>query len=197
MNRPTICKTVATILAVCAANLAAATEFRHAEDTHRWTNVSGAPGYFVEALAAPQRGYYAVDVNERGDSPIEINLSANTLSSNSPHHANTRTLTSQSGTPTGPGGTTVGVDHYISAVQVCLNGNKIKGVRLWGKMLNPSGDPRNEKEVQYSRPNCLGMWSNKVACGPDKVATGVRAHYVYSFQGFSGISLRCAKVEPV
>lgn len=70
-------------------------------------------------------------------------------------------------------------------------------VRIWGRSLKNDG-ALNVAEIksEYELPNCNGNWGAKVSCGDDKIATGIRAHAKESWNGFSGLTLRCGKVIP-
>lgn len=104
-----------------------------------------------------------------------------------------------------------GPHEYITALQVCTTDkkdttkNKLKGIRLWGRILNPETGalgPVNTPEDQ-ARPHCK-KWHPKVECPDGEVATAIT---VYSEMGRAypaaplhssakGISLGCRKVQP-
>jgi hypothetical protein len=187
-------------LALSLSLPAAATEFKAIPSTERWTSVSGVADEYREILAGPNNGYSELIVWERGDEPVFIEVRSQTLSSSNPEFVRMREVK----VPDAPAGASyskvgIGNDRYITSVQVCLNNDRIKGIRLWGKVLSPNGTPKNEHDDQFALPNCMGKWKDRVSCGPDKIATGMRFyyttdHFVHHY-AFSGISLRCAKVE--
>lgn len=171
-----------------------AENFDHTSSTHRWTNISGEPGEKEEWLAPNNQGFYSLSVHEKSDDPRWIELQANTLSSDDPRNAGSPDLKVGANNVSRSNKTAnVGSDHYVTAVQVCVNNDKIKGVRLWGKTLTPAGLPNREKDDEFTRANCNGKWQTKVSCGPEKVATGLRAYRAKN--SFGGLALRCSKIE--
>jgi len=199
MSARTLAAAVSLCLGFAAAMLpgtGAARDFTSVTNSERWTNVSGVAGRFFEARAGNDGGLFAIEVNERTDDPIEFRAYENTLSSSSPNQSNVHDFKLDEKFPTGISKVSVGADHYITAVQVCVKSDKIKGLRVWGKMLGTDGKPKNETDDSFTLPNCYaGKWYDKIECGPEKVVTGLRAHYTEWFKGFSGISLRCAKLQ--
>lgn len=91
--------------------------------------------------------------------------------------------------------------HFVTAVQVCENNRRIKGMRLWGRRLDSSGVPTGEPLLgEFKRTNCGAKdWAEKVGCGDDLIALGLRANYYGNLPGSetssSGITLLCGKVK--
>lgn len=193
-------KAFATSCAAILTSAAGATDFRPVTSSERWTDISGVAGEYREILAAPGSGYSEMEVWERADKPVLINVRVMTLSSDKPRFVRVREVeVPEARSPQSYERVDVGNDRYITSVQVCINNDRIKGIRLWGKLLSPNGTPKNEHNDQFSLPNCMGKWRERVSCGDDKVATGMRLyyttdHFVHDY-GFSGIALRCARVE--
>jgi hypothetical protein len=194
---------------VCMAVLAATfTAHGHAEDferdqpTARWTGTSGTgDSAFLEYTPSVNLGIYGVGVAETGDKPQEINFLNNILSSGAGRTLGGEFLQLFNGS-TGFKYAKLPADHFVTAVQTCVNNNRIKGVRLWGQRLGTSGLPTgNSRQVDFTRTNCGSKdWAEKVACGEEKVAVGARANYYGNYTGsktsFSGITLLCAKLKP-
>ena len=92
-------------------------------------------------------------------------------------------------------------DHYITAIQVCLNNKKdaskkrIKGLKLWGASFNLDGSLKMSSTPRvHTLPNCKS-WQPKVACPAGQIAIGIKGFYVSNTIGFAGLALRCASLQ--
>lgn len=166
--------------------------------------VSGVPGE-VKELLPPVNTFdvavYMIDVTENYDNPIELRVHFNRLQDGGsktvglPVLAKTATM---SYGPTSTQKTTVGQTHHLTALQVCVNNDKIKGIRTWGKTIKADGtlSVKETYDPSFELPNCKDQWKSKVSCGEGKVVTGIRAHYKYANKGFSGLAIRCTEFVP-
>ncbi len=87
----------------------------------------------------------------------------------------------------------VGAERVITSIQVCLNNDKIKGVRVWGADFDAQGNPRRDDAIhsEFKRPNCGNNgWQQRRTCPGNQVAVGAR--FESGAKGFSGLSLICA-----
>ncbi len=187
-------------LALGSAAWVPTADFKQDSATHVWKGtVSGVAGTVFEYLAPYDRGLHKLVVWENVDDPYKISVYKNLLSSTTTSSGIGTTLESREVKLGSSSVETVDVgdSHYITAVQVCTNNNKIKGVRIWGRSLKNDG-ALNVAEIksEYELPNCNGNWGAKVSCGDEKIATGIRAHAKEPWNGFSGLTLRCGKVIP-
>lgn len=93
-------------------------------------------------------------------------------------------------------------DRAITSLQVCINNQKVKGVRIWGANFDNDGKPKNDSAIfsEFKRPNCgSNQWVQKVSCPAGKVAVGLRVENSHKteedgnrYKGFMGLSLICA-----
>lgn len=91
---------------------------------------------------------------------------------------------------------TVGEHKVITAVQACINNEKIKGIRLWGVHVNKDATlGKIAKKAEAKRKNCKSNgWAKKLSCAKNKIVTNMRFHYKNKKDGFSGISIQCSKI---
>ena len=74
---------------------------------------------------------------------------------------------------------------------------KLKGARIWGGKIDDAGHVTPvSPSTKFERTHCK-RWQPKVACGDQKIATGIRGYFydVYD-KGFSGMGLRCSTIAP-
>ncbi len=84
-----------------------------------------------------------------------------------------------------------------AGVQVCMNAKRtrVKGIRLLGANISATGQVTHSSayDAEFTRPNCTGTWETARRCASDRVATGVRFHYIGD--SLTGIALECQRVE--
>lgn len=170
--------------------------------------VSGRSGNVAEVRFDPASlstatgdGLFQVESHEQGDRPVKFYFSGAPLD---PALA-TRTsfqIVEIAGSGyglTNPMRTNIGSDRVATAIQVCVNNDRIKGVRLWGKVVNQDGSlGANERQAEDKRTNCgANDWAARVACGPEKAISAVRLHKRAdgSSQSFSGVSIACSRIR--
>lgn len=160
--------------------------------------VSGVKQIFIDTVepGGSYHGLYGLTLEEDGDYACKMTAKTrhiNTASEKVTEDQLTR-YCSNPGSPKTVAFTLQ--DRYIRGVAVCLNAaeNNIKGIRIYGADLDKSTgdlDPKGEKE--FSRTNCK-HWKTAKYCGVNKIAVGVDVHH--STTKYSGIALRCKKVDP-
>ena len=136
---------------------------------------------------------------ERTDDPITFNIYESPLNPNEAKSTfavqlnalNHRTAYGDSKSAT------LGSDRAATAIQACVRNDKIKGLRLWGKVVRPNGKlGQNTAKAEYKRTNCRQKdWKTKITCGADRIITGLRFHSVNANKGFSGLAIRCGKIK--
>lgn len=88
---------------------------------------------------------------------------------------------------------------YINGVNVCLNskGDRIKGVKIFGKKLNRSnGSLSDAGSKKFERTNCK-TWKTIRYCPAGKIAVGVKISYTKQSlisDEFGGLALVCRTV---
>jgi hypothetical protein len=191
---------VAAVAVLWPAHARAGDFFRD-DATRRWTATSGSgDSSWLEHTPSANEGIYGIGVAETGDKPQEINFLNNILSSGAGKTMGGEFLRLFNGA-TGMKYATLPTDYYITAVQACVNNNRIKGLRVWGTKLDANGLPTGALvSAEFQRTNCgANDWAEKVSCGAEKVAVGARANYYGNFTGskttFSGITLHCGKTK--
>ncbi|OWU83967.1 hypothetical protein ATO6_16300 [Oceanicola sp. 22II-s10i] len=90
--------------------------------------------------------------------------------------------------------------HFVTGISVCMNRreDKIKGIRLIARPINPDGTIDNSTNPyvdSFARPNCAtNHWSNQVDCPANNVVVGLRAVYSHD-SGAKGIQPVCAQIN--
>lgn len=163
------------------------------------TAVSGyAGGYKTLTPGTDFFGLYGIQWWEKTDDPRQLTVHA--------HHINL--FNTKKGTAKlndGASGNAkfalvAGNSLNIYKVQVCTTDknkatdNKLKGVRVWARSIEYKKKVvlKTESAAYEAKHTGCKKWHPAVACGDDKIAVGVRAHYATS--NFFGIALICRKV---
>jgi len=138
----------------------------------------------------PEDRYYAV----RGIRTCEPNTSVNVVPAFLHPNANKNIQTAWfAGSSTGNMKSVELPEGYLlSSAQVCTdkNDHELKGVRIWGHKLDPSGRPITPTGPQeFTRDGCK-KWGEKVSCATGTIAQSIR------YYAPAGISLVCSKAEP-
>lgn len=195
------------LLAFASVAWAAVTFFMTGGGT--WTAVSGLEHVYSSTYApnSSRSGVSGFTFWEFGDDPMAIQILTTKLCTDNCKATDTHQIATEDDFKILSYAQTWTVkadtDHYITAVQVCLNNTddaakrKIKGLKVWGARIDSSGKLQYDKEANsHELPNCYG-WSSIVSCPDGKVATGIRAHWVSGKAGFAGIALYCAGLKEV
>ncbi len=205
--RPMRTKGLLCVISVVCLSIPAnaAQRFRHVEGGHEWTPVSGFSGNIKEVLAdAATKALGAMYFMEKSDDPRLVSVYQQTLVSDGEgaRAGAAGELKLRDGAEGGTQSLDAGTSAYITAIQVCTNDRrdssdrKIKGVRAWSAALKADGTLLpNATPAAFERNNCR-QWHAKVSCAPGSVVTGVRGHSNLEERAFSGLSVRCTKLEP-
>ncbi|MCP5265894.1 MAG: hypothetical protein H6934_07265 [Burkholderiaceae bacterium] len=196
------------ILAGLAATLSPvhAAAFEWDVSTEVWVaTMSGRAGTAIEARSRwPTRdgAYQIVGYEDGSDRPTRFRVSWGSIDPN--------TLDGDSSTIEIPGQpynalnaamtVNIGADRVATAIQVCLNNDRIKGLRLWGKAVGRDGTLGNsERKSEARRNNCHDSgWSARVGCGTKKAISALRFHKRSDGKNkwsFSGISIACSRIR--
>lgn len=197
MSKRHISVVVAGLLISTAA--LAATEHMLGDAT--WTSQVTGTGDTLSPVYGPQDAYqalYGVTLHEQRGRATELTLMS--------RHLNTG-ADEKTAMPWGPDWTkptapmTVqfnNQDTYVRGIAVCVNANgeRLKGVRLYGtKLDHETGALTHADETkEIVRPSCTD-WQPAQYCPDAHVATGLH-HTSVADKGFSGLALRCQQVEP-
>lgn len=182
------------------SSIALAASFTHDSATHNWqSQVSGTPGTITEHVVNSSRGLHKIIGWEKSDAPItfaiyESSLNPDNAASVRAAQVEARSWTSATGSLKSA---TLGSDRAAVAIQACINNDRIKGLRLWGKTVKSNGELGNgETQAEYKRTNCgKNDWKQKLSCASDRVITGVRFHSLNATKGFTGVAIRCSKIK--
>ena len=144
----------------------------------------------------------ALDIREATDDVVRIKMMVDYINPDAPLGTTNNNIWFDYDVP-GRGAPTsgaliadVGAHKAATAVQVCLNNDKIKGIRLWGVHVNKDASlGNNAAKTEVKRKNCKSNgWAKKVSCAKNKIITNMRFHYKKKQTGFSGISIQCGKI---
>jgi hypothetical protein len=183
--------------ASCVSAIAWARVFHHTGG-NSWTGISGMNGGYADEYLTPSSfGFYGIIGLEKSDDAVEFNIKTNSLTdTGDPTYGSWGVIKLDDGNPDSKKDADLGSDQYVTAVQVCVTNDKIKGVRIWGARLLEDGSLQPISQPgEYKRTNCKGNWKTKVSCPSGKIATGVRAYSVEVHKGYGGLALRCSTVE--
>ena len=155
------------------------------------------PSAHVESPGGDYQGLYEMSMWEDGDSPCKLAAKS--------RHVNTYkgdTVTWKDSRCNAKSKKTVSfsnTDTYIDGVQVCVNGggDRVKGVKIFGKKLNRStGALTDAGSKKFERTNCK-TWKTTRYCPAGKVASGVSIGYqLQQFipNNITGLALECRSV---
>lgn len=174
--------------------------------THAWlSSVSGVSGTVVEEYVLPaSTGLHRLDGAEHNDRPVVFFVYGAGLSPDDAASRRVRTAKVSPGTDKWSEGSSksanIGADRVATGVRVCVNNDRIKGVRLYGRVVNRDGSlGASENSDAYDRTNCgANDWSRTLTCGAGKAISGLRFHALtrgISSESFSGISIACARIR--
>jgi len=172
----------------------------------KWTSVSGVAHVHKKQYKpkSTKYGLSSFNFSENKDDPVQINVGTTELCNNNCKSGDSHKL--QVRDPMGAmlpqlWGVAVAEDHYVTAIQVCLNGKddsakkKIKGLKLWGSRLKADGTLVADSSPNKKELNNCKEWQDKISCPSGKIATGVKAHYVSDKVGFAGLALHCSSIK--
>lgn len=205
MTKPSLiaATAIASLTAIAWTPLA---NYGYKSGTHFWrAAVSGVPGSVIEItppeMNQPHQASLAVhkiSLYENYDNPTKISVGFNALKdggSGTMYPIPKRTTDAILG-PESSASAGVGNTHHMTALRVCVNNEKIKGLMVWGRAIQPNGKlSAAEVQDKFELPNCKDQWQEKIECGEGKVITGIRAHYKNAAKGFSGLAIRCTGIE--
>ncbi len=186
-------------------------QFIFAENTLNWLhNVSGVAGSVVETKASftcnDNRGVdrqcskiFALDIREAADDPLRVNMHVDRINPDILLGGVPRWYDVPGrGTATSKDMlVNIGGHRAATAVQVCVNNDKIKGIKLWGVDIKKDATLGTKTyEDVATRKNCKASnWADKVSCGNNKIIAKFRFHYKSTKSGFSGIAIQCGKIK--
>lgn len=176
------------------------TSFAWKPETSVWkATISGVPGEYFEIGAPGDWAIYGIGLVEHLDDPYKIKVRFNRLTNDAqpPPQGTSRETKSPIIVNDEPEQVaTAGGTHHMTALRVCTNNDKIKGLQVWGRFIRKDGTLSEETGPDsFVRKNC-SEWGERVACGENKVITGVRAYYKSKEKGFSGLAIRCTAMQP-
>ncbi|MBM4355407.1 MAG: hypothetical protein FJ109_16745 [Deltaproteobacteria bacterium] len=173
-----------------------------------WTEVSGVKHALHKQFApnSTKEGVSEFVFFEKTDDPVSIRVGTRKLCDNDCKAGDSHNLQVRDADP---GFLTLpqlwyaaaDEDHYVTAIQVCLNGRddlskaKIKGLKVWSARIDDSGKLVYDNSPNKEELNNCKEWSNKVSCPDGRIATGVRAHYISDSKGFAGLALYCSNYK--
>ncbi|MCP5265895.1 MAG: hypothetical protein H6934_07270 [Burkholderiaceae bacterium] len=193
----------AALVLVPMGSPAVAAKFAWVDSTRVWlAGVSGVAGNITpgsEVMMPRSIGLHRLDGWEHNDKPVRFasyGAPLDPASAVSRRIATTTIFAVDSVAAGSLKSVDVGSDRVATAVQVCVNNNRIKGVRLWARRVRSDGslDPA-ETSDEYKRTNCASNgWKARLSCGSGKAIQGLRFH---SFDGhsYSGIGIACASIR--
>lgn len=143
------------------------------------------------------QGLYEIRMWEDGDVPCKLTAKSRHVNTYSGKNATTNKCNGSAKSEKNVAFTNS--DTYINGVQVCLNskGDRIKGVKVFGKKLNRSnGSLSDAGSKKFERTNCK-TWKTIRYCPAGKIAVGVKVSYTRQSlisDEFGGLALVCRTV---
>lgn len=195
---PNIARAVAAA-ALLLCGVTEATPFRYG--VHAWTPVSGYSGFVDELLASAYHGIHHLrfyDGVESGANSIRVYTHA--LSTDAEQEEEIGVVGIGRLDDPSIKDLDVGNDRVITAIRVCTNetgdtnDRHLKGAEVWSARVKIDGtlEPTTAPaSLKFERTSCK-HWENKVSCGTNQVATGIRSYGDRS--GLRGLALRCTKL---
>jgi len=196
MSRLSVGPTIAILLSAAGSALAVA--LRHIPESMRWTEPAGSGGErYVDIPTTAD--YYALQVFTLWDHDhrvCAVQVEQTSFATATQSVLERVKVCEPKITETWRRAD-VGDGRFVTAIAACVGGSEgvVRGIELWGSVLQPDGTARPAIEsVRFAFEDCA--WSEARACPSGSVATGLRLFSDDAESGITGLALRCHRLEP-